>query len=147
MLVREMLNRFSISWNCRINNMMGSVYNKLRLGYLRLLHPRYRIEFLEEEAPEDPEQETFYIVMWAGEPWHVSMLCPCGCGEMLHMNLIPDGVPVWHLSIHQDSSISLYPSVLRNRGCHSHFWIRNDRIFWCGNSIVLIWRRFKHRFA
>ncbi|MGK7346059.1 MAG: DUF6527 family protein [Candidatus Nitrospinota bacterium M3_3B_026] len=59
------------------------------------------------------------------------MLCPCGCGLTLHMNLIPDDRPCWQLTIYSDNSATLDPSVWRRKGCESHFWLRRGKVLWC----------------
>jgi hypothetical protein len=62
------------------------------------------------------------------------MLCPCGCGETLHMSLLPDSHPKWKLLRHDDGTVSLHPSVWRTKGCRSHFFLRNGMIVWCETS-------------
>ena len=47
------------------------------------------------------------------------------------MNLLPDERPRWSLTLNADGTATLYPSIWRNRGCHSHFWLRGGRIQWC----------------
>ncbi|WP_236819161.1 DUF6527 family protein [Alicyclobacillus ferrooxydans] len=59
------------------------------------------------------------------------MLCPCGCGEVLHMSLHPDGRPRWELTRHPDGTVSLSPSVWRKVGCRSHFFLERGRVRWC----------------
>ena len=111
--------------------MMPSVLKRLGIWLRNLLRSRFRIVFVEEDAPEQPKPKILYLVMEAGDPWYAAMLCPCGCEETLFMNLIPDERPVWHLIVHEGNSATLCPSIQRKRGCHSHFWLRNGRIYWC----------------
>ncbi|MDP9316781.1 MAG: DUF6527 family protein [Chloroflexota bacterium] len=59
------------------------------------------------------------------------MLCPCGCKRTLHMNLIPDEHPCWHLMQHEDGTATLHPSVWRKTDCRSHFVFRHGRVQWC----------------
>ena len=120
--------------------MKTSVRKRLR-GWLRnLLRPQFRTVFVEEDLPEQPKSKTLYLVMEAGDPWHAAMLCPCGCGETLYMNLIPDERPVWHLKVQEDCTGTLCPSIRRKRGCRSHFWFKNDRVYWCNDHKFPIWR-------
>ena len=75
--------------------------------------------------------DAVYILEEDGEPWQASMRCPCGCGAILDMNLLPDDKPVWRTSIGKNGSATLHPSVWRTVGCKSHFFVRNGRIIWC----------------
>ena len=83
------------------------------------------------EMPDKPKVFRLYV---AGENeylWFVAMVCPCGCGEILYMNLQKDTRPCWSLSSVENREPTLHPSVWRQKGCHSHFWLRNGRIKWC----------------
>ena len=59
------------------------------------------------------------------------LACPDGCGEVLTVNLDKRAGKAWRLYGNGDD-LSLYPSVWREGGCHSHFIIRRGRIWWCG---------------
>jgi hypothetical protein len=48
----------------------------------------------------------------------------------LHMNLLTDERPCWQVTRHQDGTATLHPSVWRQKGCYSHFWLRRGRIHW-----------------
>lgn len=98
------------------------------------LRPRFRTEHVAEDAPETPSDRVLYIVTEDGNPWSAAMLCPCGCGEILHMNLLPDERPIWSLSVHADGTSTLYPSVNRMKGCRAHFWFRKGRVYWCSDQ-------------
>lgn len=56
--------------------------------------------------------------------------CPCGCGEILSMNLDPRAGTAWRVYA-DESSISLLPSVWRTSGCRSHFFVVHNDIYWC----------------
>ncbi len=75
--------------------------------------------------------KTLYILNEDGDPWQASMICPCGCGAVLEMNLIADEKAVWRAKIEKDGTGTLHPSVWRQVGCRSHFFIRNGKIRWC----------------
>jgi hypothetical protein len=53
--------------------------------------------------------------------------CPCGCGEVLPINLDERAGPAWRL-YRGTRGASLYPSVVRETGCQSHFIIWRDEI-------------------
>ena len=67
----------------------------------------------------------------ADEDWCVGMRCPCGCGQTLELMVIREAAPRWDLSIKAGSLPSLTPSVWRQTGCRSHFWLRDGRVDWC----------------
>ncbi len=70
------------------------------------------------------------VLVVRGRPRLVVMMCPCGCGDLLPINLDPRLGPAWRL-YRRRGKLSLYPSVDRESGCRSHFVIWNDNI-WMG---------------
>ncbi len=99
----------------------------------RLLPP-YSVVIVEESLPQRLERRTLYVVREDGFNEQVAMICPCGCKQVLHMNLLPDERPCWAIEKHRDGSYSLSPSVWRKVGCGSHFWFRRSRVHWCKDS-------------
>lgn len=83
-----------------------------------------------DDVPDVLESHKIYIVGRSPYLCRVAMLCPCGCGETLHMSLLSDMRPYWTLTIHKDATVSLWPSVWRRVGCRSHFFLRRGRILW-----------------
>ena len=51
-----------------------------------------------------------------GNAWLAAMMCPCGCGEILHMSLLEDDKPRWDLSEDYSGTASLHPTNSA-RGC------------------------------
>jgi hypothetical protein len=91
----------------------------------------YRAIVRHGSLPSRHAPATVYLLHEDGEPWHASMICPCGCGATLEMNLLPDEKPVWTAAVEPDGSATLHPSVWRKVGCKSHFFVRKGRIVWC----------------
>jgi hypothetical protein len=77
-----------------------------------------------------------YVLGENGYRWSAAFRCPCGCGATVQLNLLPEARPRWTLTVHDDRSVSLRPSVWRNAGCRSHFVMRHGRIEWCDVSSV-----------
>jgi hypothetical protein len=95
------------------------------------LAPKYAVMVVEEFLPDHLNRKTLYIVQEDGYREQGAMICPCGCKQILHMNMLSDERPCWSLREHSKDSHSLYPSIWRTKGCHSHFWFCNNRIQWC----------------
>ena len=98
-----------------------------RIG-LRLRQIRYEVV---EDLPDDLAHSTLYIAGAAPNMWAAAMLCPCGCKNVIQLNLLTQAKPCWKLTLHEDGSASLTPSVWRSKGCRSHFWLRRGRVEWC----------------
>lgn len=98
---------------------------------LSWINPPYRTVVTEEFLPSSLKKRTFYIVEEDGYEEQAAMLCPCGCGRVLHMNLLPDERPCWRVTRHEDGSASLHPSVWRKKDCGSHFWFKRGQVKWC----------------
>lgn len=95
------------------------------------LAPRYRTLLIAGQLPVILKKRTLYIVQEDGFLEQAAMICPCGCKKTLHMNLLPDERPCWHVAQHKDGTTSLHPSVWRKKECGSHFWFRRGRVQWC----------------
>jgi hypothetical protein len=96
--------------------------------------PRPRQTVYLEELPEMLNANAVYVLGEGSHRWFVAMKCPCGCGELVQVSLLPDAKPRWRLVEHPDGTISLAPSVWRKVGCRSHFFLRCGLIQWCGAS-------------
>lgn len=83
------------------------------------------------ELPEEIGKKLVYVVGENGHRWFAALICPCGCGETLYLNLLPEQRPCWKLNIHADGSVTFNPSIWRTKGCQSHFIIRDSKIHWC----------------
>jgi hypothetical protein len=92
--------------------------------------PPYRTRVVNEHLPGKLDRRTLYIVEEDGFQEQAAMTCPCGCEQILHMNLLTDERPCWQVTRHDDGTATLHPSVWRQKGCNSHFWLRRGRIHW-----------------
>lgn len=91
--------------------------------------PGYRVLHLSDD-PDDLLPETLYAIGENGHLWHVMLICPCGCGATIALNVLPDDSPRWRLHEHVDGP-TLTPSVWRTAGCRSHFIHRRGQVIWC----------------
>lgn len=66
----------------------------------------------------------------AGSDWSVGFHCPCGCGDVIELLLLPDVRPRWEIAIDRRGCPTLHPSIWRQTGCRSHFWLREGRVRW-----------------
>jgi hypothetical protein len=69
------------------------------------------------------------IVESSGRRKWAMLRCPCGCGEVLAMNLMPTHRPRWDVQLNAAGEGSLYPSVDSTK-CGAHFWLRSGRVVW-----------------
>lgn len=84
-----------------------------------------------EDLPDVLEPFTVYLAGEDGHLWAAALLCPCGCGERIELNLLPQARPHWTAQRLSDGRVTLMPSVWRQKGCKSHFFVRDGRIDWC----------------
>lgn len=90
---------------------------------------RYRVLRIEEMI-DNPKRFQLYAI--GGEyPWLASMLCPCGCGDLIQLSLLESDSPTWRLAINESGFPTLAPSVWRRKGCRSHFFVQEGLIVWC----------------
>lgn len=110
---------------------------KLRAGWHWLtLHWRHDFKVTDLVGGEIPAvipSRKLICMLDEGEPWAAALLCPCGCGDTIELMLLQGAEPRWNLSVHRGLP-TLHPSVWRNIGCRSHFWVRRGKVHWAGAS-------------
>ncbi len=84
------------------------------------------------ELPGAPSLRTLYLIGDDGQSWFAALSCPCGCGEVIQLSLLPNDSPSWTFTRGRRGSPSLWPSVWRRQGCGSHFWLCDGRVIWAG---------------
>jgi hypothetical protein len=84
-----------------------------------------------DEKPDAPQEDVLYLIGENDDLWAAQMHCPCGCGEMIDLNLMDSIRPRWTVVEEWDGTFSLSPSVWRRRGCQSHFFVKRSEILWC----------------
>jgi hypothetical protein len=75
------------------------------------------------------------VVIERERPRWFLISCPCGCGEILPVNLDSRAGPAWNLYEDSKAGISLYPSVWRESGCGSHFILWRGKIWLIGRNV------------
>lgn len=83
-----------------------------------------------EEFPEVYEPFKIYLISEKDNLWGGRFLCPCGCGDVISLNLSKKYRPRWRIKENNDGSASIMPSIRRQEGCRSHFVIYKGRIDW-----------------
>jgi hypothetical protein len=121
------LARFAASLRGRIDELALWAHERVRLRGRRI-----RYENL-EELPDTLNPATLYVAGEGPHAWGAAMLCPCGCGDVVQLNLLKQARPCWAIRHHRDGTVSVIPSIWRTKGCRSHFSIRQGRIHWYGN--------------
>ena len=71
----------------RLFHKIRNLSRRTWLGVYRLLVPPYRTVVIEEALPKVLGWRILYVVQEDGYREQVAMICPCGCGRVLHMNL------------------------------------------------------------
>jgi Family of unknown function (DUF6527) len=84
-----------------------------------------------------PEPGIMQIMKQGDKVHMVDFLCPCGCGYTVPTPVTEDpadkNAGVW---IYTDSGHgpTLYPSIRWLCGCKAHFWIKQGKTEFCGDS-------------
>lgn len=84
-----------------------------------------------ELAPERPAPGLLYLECVGGVAAVAVMACPCGCGEVLRLNLRPvhETPPVWTYT--DTGTPSLHPEVRTDTWCCSRFSLVCGEVRWC----------------
>jgi hypothetical protein len=96
---------------------------------------RKRIRTAAVEEIPDTLDRGFLYVLGSGQPWSVALLCPCGCGETIHLSLLNYDSPSWTLRVERGGIPTLSPSVWRTKGCRSHFFLRRGTVVWSASRM------------
>ncbi len=69
------------------------------------------------------------VLVQRDTPRWMIMACPCGCGEIIPINLDVRSGPAWELYDGKTDGLSVFPSIWRDTGCKSHFIVWYGRIW------------------
>lgn len=117
-------------WGAIVARLCEAAWRSTREAIARPFQSYILLVTVEGSFPKKLHEKRLYVLTEDGTPWQASMICPCGCGATLEMNLLPDERPRWSFSIDEKGRASLKPSVWRKVGCRSHFWLRHGEIRW-----------------
>ena len=95
--------------------------------------PQYRVAFFEDRnsaIKASKEANLVAVVDVRGKRKWAYLTCPCGCSELLALNLMQSHSPRWQISVQTERSFSLEPSV-HSMECGAHFWLRDGQVIWC----------------
>lgn len=87
------------------------------------------VDVVGDEVPPHLEMRQVVRMIDEGHQWLAALVCPCGCGEVIELNLSPAAKPRWRLEV-ENGRPTLSPSVWRTTGCRSHFWVRQGKVEW-----------------
>lgn len=81
------------------------------------------------------KRDEIVLIGPSGRPKWAVLQCPCGCGYIIHVNLMRSHHPHWTISFARDGSISFNPSLwIDESRCGSHFLIKNGHVIWCDGA-------------
>lgn len=69
------------------------------------------------------------VLVQRDTPRWLIMKCPCGCNDIIPINLDERSGPAWEFYDEPTNGLSVFPSVWRDTGCKSHFIIWYGRIW------------------
>ena len=92
--------------------------------------PVFRSMEIVDDWPPVFDHSIVYIQIDDTGPWAAAFVCPCGCEQVIYLNLIESVRPSWRVEAKWFRGISVSPSVWRKVGCKSHFFIRDGNIQW-----------------
>ena len=94
-----------------------------------------------DKTPENHTigRKDFVAVIYQNKPFWGLFQCPCGCGAVISLSLQTVHKPHWKLRNTKNNRPTLYPSVWQNKGCCSHFWIKDGSVYFCDNTGAEPW--------
>lgn len=113
---------------------LGKIYSLFSSFWRRLWKREefYRLTTPQKDLPSKLDRLSVYLVGEKDDLWSVAFLCPCGCDDVIHLNLLEhEQRPCWTVNFSVDNRADLSPSVWRKVGCKSHFFLRGGEVKWC----------------
>lgn len=107
------------------------VFMRVCVWAKRRFVPPYRTMVAKDSLPAKLVRRTVYIVREDEFDEQVALLCSCGCGRVLQMNLLPDERPCWRVKRGADGTVTLDPSVWRRTAAHTSGCTTVSDIRWC----------------
>lgn len=96
------------------------------------LGPTRRVRVIEGDSlPSRMPKRDVVLARDDSEDWCVGMRCPCGCGHVIELLVVAEAKPRWDVIVDAKGRPTISPSVWLRKGCRSHFWIREGRVYWC----------------
>ncbi len=95
--------------------------------------PKIRVVEAPPKNDSIGRHEFFRVVRKGQDKWAL-FHCPCGCAQVITLSLQRAHTPHWSVSSGKGGRPSMRPSVWRDVGCMSHFWIEDGRVYWCRNT-------------
>lgn len=102
---------------------------EIRAKFAEWFQPEHKFVYV-DDLPEKVNDKTIYIVGNSKQPWLLAFTCPCGCQNIIQLNLLKDADPCWKYKVTKKNKINISPSVWRTTGCKSHFFVRKSKIDW-----------------
>jgi len=96
--------------------------------FQKLFRKKYHYRNI-DDIPTTDKENIIYVVQEGAEPETLVFICPCGCQDLVYLNLLRDAYPCWTFKIER-RKISIFPSILRKKGCRSHYWIKKGIVIW-----------------
>ncbi len=119
---------------------LDKIYQRL-FGQERRLKPKKpavyfsHINILNKTPSNDAVgDKDFIVVVHQNKPYWALFRCPCRCGRVISLTLQKIHNPSWNFNKNLSGRPTIYPSVWQIKGCHSHFWIRDGRIYWVNKT-------------
>jgi hypothetical protein len=82
-----------------------------------------------DEEPTPLKTGIVYLIGEKGHEWTTSFICPCGCRQIIRLNLLPhEDRPTWKIHADWQKRATITPSVWRHVGCRSHFTMKKGRV-------------------
>jgi hypothetical protein len=99
----------------------------MKVSYRDVRYPQIVRAHDQAEAKQQLKAGVLVLVVPNKKPKSLKFLCPCGCGEIVSVNLMPGNEKAWHLDYEPKLGLSLWPSVWLTSGCRSHFILRHNK--------------------
>jgi len=119
--------KFGSSDNPAKSSMRNPTSNRRSRFYKTVTFTRVvQVETQDDGASATENEGTLALVTNGRKTKWLLFRCPCGCGDLLRINVSRANHPCWRLRISRIGKVSIFPSIDRDSGCGSHFYLTGN---------------------
>lgn len=89
------------------------------------------LDVVDQPLLDEVETNIVYYIGDKDWKWLLMFQCPCGCDDIIYLSLLEKSKQNWSIEGMNNNIFSIHPSINRQVGCRSHFFITHNEVRWC----------------
>jgi hypothetical protein len=113
-------------------NYISTLWNELLNIFVKEKAHYKRVRIIDSfQLLGDLSPTEIVLVGTKAHPKWAVLMCPCGCENVIKVNLMKSYTPHWTVKFEKNNKLSFSPSLwMTDNTCQSHFFIESGKIIW-----------------